>query len=316
MPKPRCLSDIAALLYPDFMNSKETTPYIGRFAPSPSGPLHFGSLVAALASYLDAKAASGQWLVRMEDIDPPREQIGAADTILKALELYGLYWDGDVMYQSDRSKSYDDAIEQLGSKDLVYRCTCTRKDLRGHQGVYPGFCRSKNGTPNQPHSLRVKCSSGSMHFQDLIQGNTSLDLSDLGDFIIKRKDGLFAYQLAVTVDDAFQGITHIVRGSDLLHATPWQIYLQSLMTFNTPVYAHIPVITLEDGDKLSKQNHAPDICQEKPEPLLIKALSALGQEPDKNLNGSSITDIVQWGVDHWQLDKVSKQTSTPLASLP
>ena len=295
---------------------KESHPYIGRFAPSPSGPLHFGSLVAALASYLDARSNHGQWLVRMEDIDPPREQAGAADTILKALDVYGLHWDGEVLYQSSRYDAYQQAISELTSKNLIYPCTCTRKDLRGYGGIYPGLCRARSDEPEQPYSLRVRCKEEIVRFEDPIQGDLSFALPDLGDFIIKRKDGLIAYQLAVCVDDDFQNITDVVRGYDLLDATPWQIHLQSLMGYSHPQYAHVPVITLNEGEKLSKQNHAPEIPLDTPQPLLIKALSALGQNPGQELEGSSVADVIQWGVEHWQLDSVVKKPSISLSALP
>ena len=289
--------------------------YIGRFAPSPSGPLHFGSLVAALASYLDARSKNGTWLVRMEDIDPPREQPGAADQILKSLEAYGLHWDEQVLFQSQRHEAYRQIISHLEAKGFVYPCTCTRKDLQGYGGVYPGICRDKSDNTKAQHSLRVRCPEKIIEFQDLIQGSIQYALPDLGDFIIQRKDGLFAYQLAVCADDAYQGITHVVRGYDLLNATPWQIYLLSLLNTTTPTYAHVPVITLENGDKLSKQNHAPEIPLDQPEQQLFKALQALGQNPDKALASSSVSDILRWGIAHWQIEKVAKRPSVPLAAL-
>ena len=292
----------------------DSSTYIGRFAPSPSGPLHFGSLVAALASYLDARVNQGKWLVRMEDIDPPREQPGAADLILKALDVYGLHWDDSVLYQSSRSDAYDQAIADLQSKGLVYCCTCTRKDLRGSNGVYPGNCRGQVHS-DKPHSLRVHCPDSTLSFSDLIQGKISSCLKELGDFIIKRKDGLYAYQLAVCVDDAFQGVTHVIRGSDLLYATPWQLCLQSMMGVDSPVYGHFPVITHDDGGKLSKQNHAPAISLNEPIPALITALKAMGQNPDQQLADSSVEDIIEWGVKNWQCDAITPKMSVPLATL-
>ncbi|WP_252177495.1 tRNA glutamyl-Q(34) synthetase GluQRS [Endozoicomonas sp. 4G] len=296
-------------------NSEEKPNYVGRFAPSPSGPLHFGSLVAALASFLDARSQNGIWRVRMEDIDPPREQPGAARQILKSLEAYGLHWDDQVLYQSRRHETYRHIISDLKTRGLVYPCTCTRKDLRGQGGVYPGTCRDKTDNTKSPYALRVRCPEKVIEFQDLIQGPIKYALPDLGDFIIQRKDGLFAYQLAVCADDADQGITHIVRGHDLLNATPWQIYLLSLLNTATPAYAHIPVITLANGDKLSKQNHAPEIPLHQPEQQLINALQALGQSPDAELHGSSVSEILQWGIAHWQIEKVAKQPFVPLAAL-
>lgn len=291
-----------------------TTSYIGRFAPSPSGPLHFGSLVAALASYLDAHAHQGKWLVRVEDIDPPREQPGAADLILKALEVYGLQWDGSVLFQSDRSKAYDEVLNRLLLEEKLYPCTCTRKRLAGLNGVYPGYCRKPRKSrknriiPKQPHGLRLLCNDQIIQFRDRIQGEQSFDLSTLGDFILKRKDGLYAYQLAVCIDDHFQGITHIVRGVDLLDSTPRQIYLQSQLNFPHPVYAHVPVITQGNGNKLSKQNHAPAIPLKNPRPTMIKALIALGLQPEPDLLMSSIENILSWGVQNWSIrDIVGKR---------
>lgn len=296
-------------------HGKEKPDYIGRFAPSPSGPLHFGSLVAALASFLDARSQNGIWRVRMEDIDPPREQPGAAHQILKSLEVYGLHWDDQVLYQSTRHEAYRHIISDLKDRGFIYPCTCTRKDLHGKGGVYPGICRDKTDNTKSPYSLRVRCPETIIAFQDLIQGSIEYALSDLGDFIIQRKDGLFAYQLAVCADDAYQGITHIVRGHDLLNATPWQTYLLSLLNTATPVYAHVPVITLANGDKLSKQNHAPEIPLHQPEQQLIKALQALGQRPDAELEGSSVSEILQWGIKHWQIDHVAKRAFVPLTAL-
>ncbi|WP_419533682.1 tRNA glutamyl-Q(34) synthetase GluQRS [Endozoicomonas sp.] len=282
-----------------------TPPYIGRFAPSPSGPLHFGSLVAALASYLDARAHHGKWLVRMEDIDPPREQPQAAERILKALEVYGLHWDDSVLFQSDRSEAYDETLNTLLREEKLYPCTCTRKKLAGLDGVYPGYCRNQRKIPNQPHSLRLLCSSSIIQFQDRIQGDQSFDLSTLGDFILKRKDGLYAYQLAVCIDDNFQGISHIVRGVDILDSTPRQLYLQSQLNYPNPVYAHVPVITQNNGNKLSKQNHAPAIPLNNPRPLIIKALTAFGLQPEADLLMSSVEEILSWGVKNWSIRNMS-----------
>lgn len=295
----------------------DSTPYIGRFAPTPSGALHFGSLVAALASYLDARAHHGIWRVRMEDIDPPREQPGASADILKTLDAYGLHWDGPVLYQSQRQSAYLDALAQLRQRDLLYPCFCTRRQLAGLDGVYPGYCRG----PNLPartgaHALRLKCSDRRILFQDRIQGAQSFQLADLGDFVLQRKDGLFAYQLAVCVDDHYQGITHIVRGYDLLDSTPRQYYLQTLLGYRHPYYAHIPVITQRlGGDKLSKQNHARPLEQDNPAPLLVSALRALGLQPDEALSASPVADILGWGVAHWRCDTVPPVAEIPLDTL-
>ncbi|WP_257285914.1 tRNA glutamyl-Q(34) synthetase GluQRS [Endozoicomonas sp. SESOKO1] len=276
-----------------------TPSYVGRFAPSPSGPLHFGSLVAALASYLDAHAHRGKWLVRMEDIDPPREHPKAADLILKALDVYGLHWDDSVLFQSDRSEAYDEVLDTLLRAEKLYPCTCTRKKLAGLNGVYPGYCRHQRVIPSQPHGLRLLCSNQVMQFQDRIQGDQSFDLSSLGDFVLRRKDGLYAYQLAVCVDDHFQGVTHIVRGVDILDSTPRQLYLQSQLHYPHPVYAHVPVITQNNGNKLSKQNHAPAIPLNDPRPLIIKALRAFGLKPEPDLLMNSVEEILSWGIKNW-----------------
>ena len=289
--------------------------YIGRFAPSPSGPLHFGSLVAALASYFDAHANQGRWLVRMEDIDPPREQPGAADLILKTLDAYGMHWHGSVLYQSARTETYQEILDDMLAKGQLYPCTCTRKKLAGTNGVYPGYCRNKTTLPDQPFSLRLKCPEKEFSFDDRIQGRQVFDLGKLGDFILRRKDGLYAYQLAVCVDDEYQGVTHIVRGFDLIDSTPRQLYLQNLLGYRQPVYSHIPVITLDDGNKLSKQNHAPGIPLNEPRPALIQAFKALGMNPAEDLSASSVDDILQWGIAHWQPKKIPARGGIKLASL-
>ena len=289
--------------------------YVGRFAPSPTGPLHFGSLVAALASYLDARHHNGRWLVRMEDIDPPREQPGVADRILKALEVYGMPWDGEVLYQSQRSADYEAAIEKLFQFDAVYPCTCSRKQLQPYNGIYPGLCRGKKDLPDIPYALRLNCHDGQISFNDLIQGQQTFDMKALGDFIVKRKEKLYAYQLAVCVDDEYQGVTHIVRGYDLIDSTPRQICLQSVLGGTTPVYAHIPVIIQDNGDKLSKQNLAPELPLDEPGPLLIKALQALQQYPPVDLVEATIEQIVQWGVENWDISRIDDKPSIFMSSL-
>ncbi|OED45019.1 tRNA glutamyl-Q(34) synthetase GluQRS [Endozoicomonas sp. (ex Bugula neritina AB1)] len=290
-------------------------PYVGRFAPSPTGPLHFGSLVAALASYLDARSCNGHWLVRMEDIDPPREQHDAAKKILKALEAYGLQWDDKVLYQSQRNDAYHDAIEQLKRYKAIYPCTCSRKALQPHHGIYPGLCRTKTEQPVHPFAWRLNCHDKTIKFDDQIQGQQCFDMKALGDFIVQRKEKLYAYQLAVCVDDAFQKVTHVVRGHDLIDSTPRQICLQSIMEISSPVYAHIPVIIQDNGDKLSKQNFAPELPLSEPRPLLLKALQALGQQPPLDLQNNSVDDMIRWGVQNWAMEKIAKKASIPLLSL-
>lgn len=293
---------------------------IGRFAPSPTGPLHFGSLLAALASYLEAKTQGGLWLVRMEDLDKPREIAGAADNILKTLEAFGFKWDGNVVYQSKRSRLYQDALKQLQSQSLTYTCTCSRKEIadsaqHGIDGlIYPGTCRNKNMTQT-PHAIRVKVNDEAIVFDDAIQGSISQKLaSQVGDFVLKRADGLFAYQLAVAVDDHEQGVTQIVRGADLLDSTPRQIYLQRLLGFNTPEYAHIPVASNSAGEKLSKQTLAPAIDAKDASIWLTKALDFLNQAPPDDLAKHSIADIFAWAMQYWDISKIHHHRSIVFTS--
>ena len=285
-------------------NPPSDMPYIGRFAPSPSGPLHFGSLVAALGSYLDARAQGGQWYVRIEDIDPPREQPGAADEILRTLDALGLHWDGEVMWQSQRSEAYEAALDAL--RDELFYCTCTRADLRPFAGVYPGTCRARTQMPlDTPSAIRLRTPDSALTFLDRRLGEQSLTPTDTGgDPILRRKDGLWAYQLAVVVDDGAQGITDVVRGNDLLNTTAGQVYLQTRLGLPTPRYLHLPVVVDAEGRKLSKQNHAPAIDVTQQRPLLRAALQALGlNAPD--LDASA---LLKWGVANW-LDNITQLRS-------
>ncbi len=294
--------------------------YIGRFAPSPTGPLHFGSLVAAVASYCDARKNNGQWLLRMEDLDKPRTVKGAADTILHQLESFGFEWDGPVLYQSERDSFYHDALAALKAKLLIYPCTCTRKEIHdssiafGIEGViYPGTCLQQPIKPNAPIAWRIKSDNVKISFHDAIQGQISQTLNtDIGDYILKRADGLFAYQLAVVVDDAAQGITHVVRGADLLDSTPRQIYLQRMLGYQSPMYAHIPVATNAAGEKLSKQTLAKAIIDECAAELIINVLEFLGQHPEKTLNNASLQDIWHWATHHWDIQKVPRTRTIPV----
>jgi glutamyl-Q tRNA(Asp) synthetase len=285
--------------------------YIGRFAPSPTGSLHAGSLVAAVASFLDARAAGGRWLLRMEDLDLPRCEPGAADTILRQLEAYGLVWDGAVLVQSQRDDAYAVALDALKAQGAVYPCACTRSQLaeapRNPEGeiLYPGTCR--NGLPAGAvaRSWRVRVPDVSMHFIDRIHGDLQQNLAhDVGDFIVKRADGLFAYQLAVVVDDAFLGITHVVRGADLLWNTPRQIYLQTLLGLPTPVYAHVPLITNAAGQKLSKQTLAPALPESGCGAVLAQALTVLGHPPPPELEDAEPAELLAWASAHWQIANV------------
>ncbi len=290
------------------MNS---APYVGRFAPSPTGPLHVGSLVAAVASFLDARAAGGCWLVRMEDLDRPRCDQASADTILRQLEAYSLAWDGTVLYQSQRDDAYAAALDALRAQAAVFPCTCTRSQLarapRNAEGeiVYPGTCRLHAPPRMSAHAWRVQIPDVSAHFKDRIHGVLQQDLAtDVGDFIVKRADGLFAYQLAVVVDDAFQNITHIVRGADLLWNTPRQIYLQGLLGLPTPAYAHVPLVTNAAGQKLSKQTLAPALPERGRRLVLAQALAALGHPPPAELVGAGPAELLAWASAHWQIKNV------------
>jgi glutamyl-Q tRNA(Asp) synthetase len=291
-----------------------SAPYVGRFAPSPTGSLHFGSLVAAVASWLDARAASGRWLVRMEDLDRPRREPGAADTILHQLEAYGLFWDDAVLHQSQRDDAYAAALDALRSQGAVFACTCTRSQLaqapRNAEGeiIYPGTCRLRSQLGHPTHAWRVCVEEVSTHFHDRIHGSLEQNLaSEVGDFIVKRADGLFAYQLAVVVDDAFQCITHVVRGADLLWNTPRQIYLQTLLGLPTPAYAHVPLITNAAGQKLSKQTRAQPLPERGRSTVLTQALAALGHPPPADLTGATPAELLAWASTHWQIENVPTQ---------
>ena len=293
--------------------------YIGRFAPSPTGPLHFGSLVAAVASYLDAKNHQGKWLVRIEDIDPPREIAGSTEQILRTLEAFGMFWDGPVMYQSTRIAAYETALAQLDRQGLIYPCTCSRKEIAnasttGIEGpIYPGTCRQAAAHPERAaFAWRIRTNSNVMRFEDVIQGAQAQQLEqEIGDFVLKRADGLFAYQLAVVIDDHEQGVTNVVRGSDLLASTPRQIYLQKMMGFPTPSYAHVPIVTNANGEKLSKQTLAKPIQTTNPEASLWQALHFLGQSPPESLCHEPLNNIWGWAMSHWDIVRIPKQISSP-----
>lgn len=266
-----------------------------------------GSLVAAAASYLEARTRNGEWLLRIEDIDPPREISGSASRILRALEKFGFEWDSDVLYQSTRADAYAAAIETLRQKRQAFDCACSRSDVAErarHTGpdgpVYPGTCR--NGVGNRtPRSIRVRAPSTEICFNDRLQGRVCQDVGkDIGDFVIRRADDCHAYQLAVVVDDAWQGITDVVRGADLLLSTPRQIWLQQLLGLPTPTYLHIPLLLDEQGRKLSKQARSLPVDPKKPAGGLFQALGLLRQSPPAELAGTSMKETWQWAVKHWQ----------------
>ncbi len=324
-----------------------STVYRGRFAPSPTGPLHFGSLVAAVGSYLDAKHHHGTWLVRMEDLDTPRCVPGAAEDILHALATFGLVSDEPVMVQSQRTTAYDAALHTLQANGAVYPCCCTRKEigdsaLHGIEGpVYPGTCRVGLQPGREGRAWRVRtdylfrhsrvggnpviqnafCSTpldsrlrgndetqssvGMVCFDDALQGHITQHLElEIGDFVVKRADGLFAYQLAVVVDDAAQNITHVVRGADLIDSTPRQIHLQRLLGLISPTYKHLPVAVNEAGEKLSKQTLAAPVDVSNPVNTLIRVLGFLRQQPPENLANKDVGTVLDWAIQNWDAQKL------------
>jgi len=290
--------------------------YRGRFAPSPTGPLHFGSLVAALASWLDARAAGGEWLVRIEDVDTPRTVPGAESEILRALEAFGLHWDGAIVRQSERTALYEEALARLRAEGLVYRCRCSRKEIAdsafsGPDGpIYPGTCRTLRLGEDVAGADRFRVPSRAIAFDDRVMGRVSQDLDrDVGDFVLKRRDGLIAYQLAVVVDDAEQGITDVVRGADLLLSAPRQIVLQEHLGFTTPRYLHIPVATHEGGQKLSKQSLAAAVDTARPLEALGKALKFLGQGVTEGYQPEA---VVAAAAKCWNPSSVSRQYTQAL----
>ncbi len=291
------------------MNNK---PYRGRFAPSPTGKLHFGSLIAAVGSYLDAKANGGEWIVRIEDIDITRCHSRFETAILHTLKTYGFEWDAFIVRQSERISLYKDVFDFLKREKRVYECACTRKDMMdavmGVDGahVYPGTCR--NGLPQgkKARTWRFKVSDYSIAFSDLIQGVQSQNLAkDVGDFVLLRADGLFAYQLAVVVDDIDQEISHVVRGADLLASTPRQIELYQCLKKPVPVYAHLPLAVNHAGEKLSKQTHAKPIDEDDPVSVLMDAMRFLGLYPENTQY--SLQELWKWAIINWSIENVPKK---------
>jgi glutamyl-Q tRNA(Asp) synthetase len=290
-------------------------PYRGRFAPSPTGPLHFGSLVAAAASFLQARAHKGEWLVRMEDLDPPREMKGAADDILRTLERFGMHWDGAVVYQSARGDAYRDAIERLRELNATYPCACSRKEiadssLSGIDGpVYPATCRGGLASGRQARATRVRTDGAHVSFHDRWQGKIECDLErEIGDFVVHRADGLMAYQLAVVVDDAAQGITEVVRGADLLWSTPRQLHLQHLLGLPPPSYAHVPAVVNARGEKLSKQTGAAALATQPVLSLLRRAWLFLGQH---EWEAETIDEFWRSAISRWDSRRVPSLRAAP-----
>ncbi len=293
---------------------------IGRFAPSPTGPLHFGSLIATTASYLNVKTKQdGKWLLRIEDVDSQRTQKGATKSIINTLEAYGFEWDDEIIYQSQRSEIYKDALNSID--EFIYPCSCTRKSLKASTGsysyIYPGLCRDGiTITGAENHSIRVKTNQNPFGFTDQCQANYFCQNinKEVGDFILKRTDGLWAYQLAVVVDDALQGITEIVRGADLFDNTPRQIYLQCMLGYETPEYLHFPVVVDGVGKKLSKQNLSPEVSTDQKRDVLLSTLAFLGQKPPKVDEFSSLDDLWAWAFANWNAKNIPKVMSQPFSS--
>lgn len=284
--------------------------YRGRFAPSPTGPLHFGSLVAALASFLDAHKNKGKWLVRIEDIDPLREASGASSDILHTLEAHHLYWDESVRYQSDRNNAYETLIEQLRANGFTYYCPCSRKTLIENNGSHGPDCNPEAPTSNQAFAIRFRSQDSHYSWTDLILGPQSfVAKKHRDDFVIKRKEGFYAYQLAVVCDDIDQNITHIVRGSDLLDSTPPQLALYKALNISPPLCGHIPIIANNQGQKLSKQNMAPAINNDSASQNLQQALEALNHPLPSALIGAPPNEVIDWAITNWSLEQIPKQQS-------
>jgi len=281
--------------------------WVGRFAPSPTGPLHFGSLVAAVASYMIAKSNGGRWLVRMEDLDPPREVAGAAQQILISLESYGLYWDGEVVYQSQRQSLYQQKLEELIQQKIVYYCSCSRRAIENrNQAVYDGHCRDQFVFDKQRSpAIRIMFADGFESFEDQICGHCEFSSqADKQDFIIKRRDGLFAYQLAVVCDDIEQGVDHLVRGMDIVDSTPRQNYLYHCFVKAPPIYYHIPLVLDSAGRKLCKSSGAPRLNEYNKTERLLKAFSHLGQKVDAGMNDADSEELIAYFEKHWQTELI------------
>ena len=298
--------------------SMEITRYRGRFAPSPTGPLHFGSLVAAVGSYLDARAHGGEWLVRMEDVDTPRNAPGAAHGILSTLEAFGFEWDGPVLWQSRRSDAYAEALDRLRRAGLAYGCACSRKEIADSATrpaidgglAYPGTCRNGLAHGRSVRSWRLRVGNEEIAFSDRVQGRQVQNIErDVGDFVLLRADGLYAYQLAVAVDDEFQGISDVVRGADLIASTPRQIWLQRCLGYATPRYAHLPVATNAAGEKLSKQTGAPALRPDQAGRELASALTFLGQPVPPDLARAGLRDLWDWALQDWSFAAISRQAA-------
>lgn len=299
-----------------------SSAYRGRFAPSPTGPLHFGSLVAAVGSFLEARSRGGEWLLRMEDVDEPRCPPGNDGLILRALAAHGFAWDGEVLVQSRRKARYRECLDTLVAAGYVFPCACTRAELAGAPAgvdgahVYPGTCRHGLAPGRAARAWRLRVPGGDLVVDDAVQGRVAQDLArDVGDFVLLRADGYFAYQLAAVVDDADQGVTHVVRGADLLDSTARQVFLQRCLGVATPGYAHLPVAVNGAGEKLSKQTLARALDEDSPGPSLVAALDFLGQAPLEELRRAPVAEIWSWALAHWRLERVPRRRTLPAAGL-
>lgn len=292
--------------------------YRGRFAPSPTGPLHFGSLVAALASWLDARAAAGTWLVRIEDVDRARSRREAADEILRTLAACGLEWDEEILCQSRRGDRYRQALRRIEQAGRLYPCRCSRREIADSALLpdgsrrYPGTCRGGLPAGERARAWRVRVDPGPICFEDRLQGRQCQDLaSEVGDFVLERADGSFAYQLAVVVDDADQAITDVVRGADLLGSTARQIWLQRLLGLPEPRYLHVPVAVDAAGRKLSKQTHAPALDAASAVSALPDALAFLGHAVAPELAGAPAAELLAWAVANWSIERIAPVRARP-----
>jgi len=290
-----------------------TVRYVGRFAPSPTGQLHLGTLTAAVASYLHAKQAGGSWLLRIEDIDPPREVPGAADSFRRTLEALALFWDGEVRIQSQRLEVFRQAAETLHRDGLAFYCRCSRQQIRAAslRGAYPGTCRERR-LPSQDAALRFRIGTGDVSFTDRLVGEVHRDiaLAD-GDFVIFRRDGMPSYHLAVVIDDADQNVTDIVRGADLIESTPLHLCLQRALGLPTPRYWHIPLVLSAGGEKLSKGTGATPIDTANPGLVAQTALALLGAPPPDSLHGATPAELWAWAITHWRIDDLARRHRAP-----
>ena len=287
------------------------TIYRGRFAPTPSGPLHFGSMVAAVGSYLDAKSHGGTWALRIDDLDPPRVAPGSVDSIFRCLEQFQMSWDGEVVYQSARMGAYQAALDQLRTRGIIYACACSRKEigdagLDGLDGpIYPGTCREGLPPGREARAWRVRTGESAIEFVDLLQGWVRQDLErETGDFVLFRADQVFAYHLACAVDDSAQDITHVVRGTDLMASTPRQIYLQRLLGLHTPEYLHLPIALNAAGEKLSKQTLANPVEPDRAPGILADVLRFLEHAPPDEVSADGVSALWRWALEHWRRDRL------------